>query len=66
MPASIRFSPIGTRVHTLKGHDGSVYAVDFCPDGESIVTASWDATLIIWSTANGVHGQVDGEPTLAL
>jgi WD40 repeat protein len=39
--------------YTLKGHDGLVRSVAFSPDGDSILTGSYDSTLILWDAADG-------------
>src|SRR5262249_12347068 len=38
---------------TLRGHTNAVLSAAFSPDGQSIVTASWDKTAIVWDAASG-------------
>jgi len=38
---------------TLRGHLGGVMSVAFSPDGQRIVTGSWDLTAKVWEAASG-------------
>ncbi|WP_437803265.1 NACHT and WD repeat domain-containing protein [Sorangium sp. So ce693] len=38
---------------TLHGHSGPVHACAISPDGQRIVSASWDRTLNVWELATG-------------
>jgi eukaryotic-like serine/threonine-protein kinase len=38
---------------TLRGHLEDVTAVAFSPDGQKLVTGSWDQTAKVWETASG-------------
>ena len=40
-------------MHTLAGHGDWVCSAQFSPDGQSIVSASWDETVRVWSAATG-------------
>lgn len=42
-----------TNVKTLHGHDHSVSAVRFTPDGDMLVSASRDKTIRVWEVASG-------------
>jgi WD40 repeat protein len=50
-------SPSPEPLHTLNlqggGHTDSVFAVAFSPDGKEFVSASDDATLIVWDAVEG-------------
>lgn len=37
----------------LAGHEGSLWAVDYSPDGSFVVTASGDGTARLWDTTSG-------------
>ena len=43
----------GRELHTLAGHEDAVYSAAFSPDGQRIVTASWDQTARIWEAETG-------------
>lgn len=45
--------PDGAVVKAFKGHAGRVNAVAFAPDGQSVVSASWDGTLRFWDASDG-------------
>ena len=40
-------------------HDGEVNSAQFSPDGQRVVTASWDKTARVWDAATG---KAIGEP----
>ena len=40
-------------VAKLEGHSAAVRDAAFSPDGQRIVTASWDKTARVWNAANG-------------
>src|SRR4051794_27630976 len=40
-------------VRTLKGHQGSVMAVAFSPDGKILVSGSRDKTIKLWNARTG-------------
>jgi WD40 repeat protein len=42
----------------LRGHSGEIYAVAITPDGERIVTGSWDNTARVWNLKTGVCEKV--------
>jgi hypothetical protein len=41
----------GKELLTLKGHSRVIHSVAFCPDGQRIVTGSWDGTAKVWEAA---------------
>lgn len=43
------WQPDGGLLHTLSGHEGETYSVDFHPDGQLIASASSDQTVKLWS-----------------
>ena len=44
-----------SELHALEGHEDSVRAVRFSPDGTRIVTASVDETARIWDAGTGAE-----------
>ena len=45
----------GAEKRTLSGHSGEVNACCFSPDGASVLSGSFDATLKIWDAATGAR-----------
>ncbi|MBD2737435.1 hypothetical protein H6H03_26725, partial [Nostoc paludosum FACHB-159] len=45
--------PGGRLLRTLKGHSDSVNAVAVTPNGQQVISASWDKTLKVWNLATG-------------
>ncbi len=43
----------GESLHTLRGHNGYVYAVSFSPDGGLLASTGWDGTIRLWNPATG-------------
>jgi WD40 repeat protein len=39
----------------LKGHKGQVQALAFSPDGQTLMTGSWDQTVRLWDVATGLE-----------
>src|SRR5262249_27488417 len=40
-------------LHRLQGHTDGMYAVGFTPDGERVVSGSYDTTLRLWRVSHG-------------
>ena len=43
----------GRQVHTLIGHTDEVWSVSFSPNGNRVVSGSWDRDLKIWNAETG-------------
>jgi WD40 repeat protein len=41
----------GKELHRLDGHEGSVHALTFTPDGKFLITAGDDGTAVVWDLA---------------
>lgn len=41
----------------LEGHDKSVMAVAFSPDGKTVASESYDRTIMLWEAATGKERQ---------
>ena len=39
----------GQLLDTLAGHEGPIAALEFTPDGNSLISGSWDHTIRLWS-----------------
>ncbi|MGK7903627.1 MAG: TIR domain-containing protein [Hormoscilla sp.] len=39
----------GKLLHTLKGHEESIYSITFSPDSQTIASTSWDNTVKLWN-----------------
>eukprot|EP01051_Picozoa_sp_SAG22_P002774 SAG22_NODE_127_length_18798_cov_11.748757_6_plen_237_part_00 len=50
LPMRIAVSPT---IHQLIGHGNAVNSAQFSPDGQKIVSASWDETVRVWSAVMG-------------
>ena len=42
-------------VHTLVGHTGNVSSVAFSPDGQAVVSGSWDGSIKVWDRITGTE-----------
>jgi WD40 repeat protein/serine/threonine protein kinase len=52
---TVGFTPpaLGAGMTSCAGHNGTVIAVAFSPDGRRLASASADATIKVWNTADG-------------
>jgi len=50
-------------VHFLTGHTNWVYSVPFSPDGQSLASGSWDATIRLWRVLDGTLGRTYNQET---
>ena len=48
----IRASSLAAPTMQLTGHTGSVYALEYSPDGSALCSASFDKTCLLWSHGN--------------
>lgn len=54
--------PDGKLLHTLSGHKGGVYSMDFSENGEFIFTGCMGGHLYLWETRSGTKlAHVRGE-----
>ncbi|HEY9873440.1 MAG TPA: hypothetical protein V6D12_08375 [Candidatus Obscuribacterales bacterium] len=58
-------------IRTISGHSWSVVAVAFSPDGETLVSGSWDKTVKFWRVSTGeeiatLSGHLDSVYAIAL
>jgi WD40 repeat protein/DNA-binding SARP family transcriptional activator len=48
-------SVTGQQVQRLEGHSDSVFQFEIAPDGQTMVSSSYDQTLRVWDTASGTE-----------
>jgi WD40 repeat protein len=51
--AAVHDSATGKTICNLKGHDGSIAAIVFSPDGKRLATAAADRTVRLWDARTG-------------
>jgi WD40 repeat protein len=52
-PSKLKLRPLAEPARVLEGHTAFVQALAFSPDGNYLVTGSEDATIRVWSLADG-------------
>jgi Prp8 binding protein len=52
-PLPLRTSSLEAPTLKLTGHQGSVYSLAFSPDGECLVSGSFDMTCLLWNVSSG-------------
>jgi Prp8 binding protein len=57
--SALRTSSLSSPTLQLTGHTGSVYAVEYSPSGQTLLSTSFDKTCLLWSHGGGV-GDGDG------
>jgi uncharacterized protein (TIGR03067 family) len=55
----------GNLLHTLVGHTDNVHSVTFLPDGQHLLTLSWDSTIRMWNASTGKEVPLRGVPAVA-
>ncbi len=50
----------GQQLAILKGHQNYVYSAKFSPDGQRIVTASFDSTVRVWDLSGQLLAELQG------
>jgi Prp8 binding protein len=50
--STIRTSSLSSPTLQLKGHKGSVYALSYSPSGQTLCSASFDMTCLLWNHGN--------------
>ncbi|MEZ4730532.1 MAG: tetratricopeptide repeat protein [Caldilineaceae bacterium] len=60
----------GQSTYALRGHTDDVWSVAFSPDGEQLVSGSWDRTVRLWEISTGnllrtLYGHAKGVVTVA-
>jgi small GTP-binding protein len=43
----------GTQVQVLNGHESGVYSVAWSPDGQRLVSGSYDTNIVVWDAGSG-------------
>ena len=56
LPKASVSSSAGSLARTLTGHTDWVRGLAVSPDGQWIVSGSWDATVRIWQLSDGMCG----------
>lgn len=45
----------GKQIQHLRGHQGAIHTLIFCPDGASLLSGSDDRTVLCWDTTDVIH-----------
>jgi Prp8 binding protein len=58
---ALRSSSLPSPTMQLTGHTGSVYAVEYSPSGQTLLSTSFDKKCLLWSHGSGVDAEDQGD-----